>query len=226
MNDMVKYFSVTTLALVLVGAGHLWAADSTTGAQQAAATPVAVDSKAPNWQDQLKAQLAREDNMEGRDGHTDQVNNAMQKLMEEISQGSNKSSMPMGGSNGGYGGMAAMQQMDRSFYLGPVAENVKSGEHCPKNAPHKDYDISAIGVEISLNQWLDYYPGYMYVLTENVDKVRAEEKRNADARAKEGDDPGAVSNGLQGDMIQPLNIRGNQGDCVIITLRNKLEDDD
>ncbi len=90
-------------------------------------------------------------------------------------------------------------------------------------APVRAYDISAINVEISLNQWLDYYPGYMYVLTENIDKVREEEAKNKAAREKEGYDPGAVTNGLQNQWIQPLVIRGNQGDCVKVKLQNKLE---
>jgi hypothetical protein len=69
----------------------------------------------------------------------------------------------------------------------------------------KQYDVSAINVEITLNMWLDFYPGYMYVLTENIDKVRAEETKNReDARDVEGYNPGAVMNGLQNQWIQPL----------------------
>ena len=99
-----------------------------------------------------------------------------------------------------------------------------TGGLCPEVAPVKHYDISAINVEITLNQWLDYYPGYMYVLTENEEKVREEEAKNAAARESEGHhDPGGVINGIQNQYIQPLVIRGNQGDCVKITLRNKLE---
>ena len=41
-----------------------------------------------------------------------------------------------------------------------------------------------INVEITLNRWQDYYPGYMYVLTENIEKVRAEEAKNKAAREK------------------------------------------
>ena len=63
----------------------------------------------------------------------------------------------------------------------------------------------------------------MYVLTENLDKVREEETQNREARDKEGYDPGAVTNGVQNHWIQPLVLRGNQGDCVKITLRNQLE---
>src|SRR5206468_12908 len=81
----------------------------------------------------------------------------------------------------------------------------------------------AANIEISINQWLDFYPGYMYVLTENLEKAREEEAKNKAAREKEGYDPGAVSNGLQNQWIQPLVIRANQGDCVKFTLQNKLE---
>jgi hypothetical protein len=179
-----------------------------------------------SWQGRFKEQIAREDSMEGREGHADRVDAAMQKLMDEISKGTNQHAGHSGAA-GPFSDMGMMQQMDRSFFLGPttVAESVTGAGRCPKNAPVREYDISAINVEITLNQWLDYHPGYMYVLTENLEKVRQEEKKNQDARKKPGYDPGAVSNGLQTDMIQPLNIRGNQGDCVVITLRNKMEDD-
>ena len=64
----------------------------------------------------------------------------------------------------------------------------------------------------------------MYVLKENVEKVRGEEAANREAREKEND-PGAVSNGLQGDVIQPLVIRANQGDCLKLTLHNEITDE-
>ena len=66
----------------------------------------------------------------------------------------------------------------------------------------------------------------MYVLTRDLDKVRAEEAKNKVARDKDGFDPGAVSTGLQGDVIQPLVLRANQGDCVKMTLRNQMESED
>jgi len=97
------------------------------------------------------------------------------------------------------------------------------GGQCPAGTPVRRYDVSAINVEITLNRWLDFYPGYMYVLTENIDKVREEETRNRDARGKEGFDPGAVASGLQNNWIQPLVLRGIQGDCIKIALQNKLE---
>ncbi|MDE3042328.1 MAG: multicopper oxidase domain-containing protein [Nitrospirota bacterium] len=95
---------------------------------------------------------------------------------------------------------------------------------CPADAPVRQYDISAINVEISLSWWLNFsYPGYMYVLTENIAKIREEEAKNRDARRKEGQDPGAVMNEPPGQWIQRLILRGSQGDCMKISLRNQLE---
>ncbi|HEY5599091.1 MAG TPA: multicopper oxidase domain-containing protein, partial [Candidatus Manganitrophaceae bacterium] len=189
--------------------------------------PDAQAASSAGWEERFKAQLAREDEMEGRAGHADKVEAAMNKLMEEISKGS-KGRDGHTGESGPFSGMAMMQQMDRSFFLGPTgaSESVAAAGRCPKNASVREYDVSAVNVEVTLNQWLDYHPGYMYVLTENLEKVREEEKKNREARAKPGYDPGAVSNGLQTDLIQPLNIRGNQGDCIVLTLQNKLDGED
>ncbi|MEQ1845899.1 MAG: hypothetical protein ABL983_10045, partial [Nitrospira sp.] len=102
---------------------------------------------------------------------------------------------------------------------------VTQGGRCPAHAPVRAYDVTAMNVEITVNRFGDFYPGFMYVLTEDVAGVRAEEVKNRTAR--ESEDPsfaeGAVSNGLQGDLIQPLVIRANQGDCLRITLRNQIE---
>jgi FtsP/CotA-like multicopper oxidase with cupredoxin domain len=65
----------------------------------------------------------------------------------------------------------------------------------------------------------------MYVPTEDIGHVRAEEARNRKARETETD-PGAVSTGLQTDFIQPLTLRANQGECVVFLVRNKLEDEE
>src|ERR1044071_1490379 len=104
---------------------------------------------------------------------------------------------------------------------------VSQGARCPAQAPVRAYDISAINVEITVSRFGDFYPGFMYVLTEDVAGVRAEEEKNRAARDSE--DPtfaaGAVSNGLQGDLIEPLVIRANQGDCLRITLRNQIADE-
>ena len=106
-----------------------------------------------------------------------------------------------------------------------VTESVVRGHRCPEDAVRRVYDVTAINVDITLNQYHDFHPGYMYVLSENVDAVREEEAHNEEARWAK-DDPGAVSNGLSGDAIQPLAIRVNQGECLVIKLRNEVDDED
>ena len=94
---------------------------------------------------------------------------------------------------------------------------------CRPDAPVRRYDVVAIGVDITLNRYLDHDPaGRMYALAADVERVRAEEAQNAAARAGEVE-PG-VSMGLQGDAIQPLTLRVAQGDCLEVRLRNDLPD--
>ena len=104
---------------------------------------------------------------------------------------------------------------------------VNQGSRCPANAPVRAFDVTAINIEITLNRFLDFFPGYTYVLTENLQAIRAEEAKNKAAREIEDDaeaaTKSAVSNGLQGDVIQPLVLRANQGDCLRITLRNNID---
>ena len=185
-----------------------------------------IDNSQEPWAQKLKGQTIVENAIEGRPNRAAMVEMQHNRLMEQMA----KQAQDGQGSNTGlFNGMSTMHQYDGQGYLlasqsagEPVAT---SGGRCPSTVPVKKYDISAINVEISLNQWLDFYPGYMYVLTENLEKVRAEEAKNKAARENEKDqfDTGAVTNGIQGDYIQPLVIRGNQGDCVKITLRNALE---
>src|SRR5207302_7511733 len=58
-------------------------------------------------------------------------------------------------------------------------------------------------------------------LEDDLPRVRWEEAQNRLARASQGE-PG-VSIGLQGDAIQPLTLRVNQGDCLHVSLRNHLD---
>jgi FtsP/CotA-like multicopper oxidase with cupredoxin domain len=104
------------------------------------------------------------------------------------------------------------------------AETVTSGPRCTRGAPIRSYDIDAINVDITLNRYLDHDPeGRMYVLSEDVERVRSEEKQNANARKGKGEP--AVSLGLQGDAIQPLTLRVAQGECLRVRLRNALRDE-
>jgi len=83
--------------------------------------------------------------------------------------------------------------------------------------------VAAINVDITYDRYLDHDPeGRMYVLETDLERVRLEETRNA--RAREGVGEPGVSIGLQGDAIQPLTLRVNQGECLRIRLRNALAD--
>ncbi len=105
---------------------------------------------------------------------------------------------------------------------GEQGESVYQGARCDPTAPVREYRVVAINVEVTLNRFLDYDPeGRMYVLEEELERVRQEEAQNRDARADRAES--AVSLGLQGDAIQPLTLRANQGECLRIVLRNALE---
>lgn len=106
--------------------------------------------------------------------------------------------------------------------LGSVSgETVIPGAGCPGGAPVRAYHVLAIQVEITLNRFLDYDPaGEMYVLEGDLARVRQEEEQNRQARAGKGD--AGVSLGEQGDAIQPLTLRVNQGECLRVTLTNRL----
>ena len=221
------------LAVVLVcgllASPAVLAADASEEVDRQHATPVSL----PGWTQVLKGQTIVEEAIEGMPGRSAKVELQHHRLMRRMEQQMQQDAQAQV-TSGGYNAMSMMHQymgQDGASWL-LVSDNVTepvaaNGGRCPSSAPVKQYDISMIEIEVTLNQWLDYYPGYMYILTENIDKARAEEARNEEARGKEDGewDPGAVSNGLQGDWIQPLAIRANQGDCVRLTVRNKMEFD-
>jgi Putative multicopper oxidases len=99
------------------------------------------------------------------------------------------------------------------------------GSGCDGRAPARAYDVAAVAVDITLNRYLDHDPrGRMYVLEEDLARVRDEESRNATARAGGGEP--AVSVGLQGDAVQPLVLRVTPGECLRIRFRNGLPGDE
>ena len=80
-------------------------------------------------------------------------------------------------------------------------ESVYAAARCPSNATVREFNAVAINVEITLNSFLDYDPiGRMYVLDEELARVRAEETQNKAARADRADP--AVSIGLQDDATR------------------------
>ncbi len=182
----------------------------------------------PDWQGKLKTQVQIENTIEGRPTRASRIDLLQKRMADQLHEGHDRTGDP---NKGGFSAMMGTgHQMDtmNGILLGqadPNVETVSAGGRCPKSAPVKAFDITAISVEITLNQWLDFYPGYMYVLTEDIEKVRAEEQKNKEAREKEGA-KGAIANGLQGELIQPLVIRANPGDCAIFTLHNKIGDEE
>ena len=158
----------------------------------------------PAWLEKLETQVNYEEMMSGMEGRQDRLDKTFMKLMDRV-QGKIKEHAIPASTGGGFHDSWSAHQLQQSYLLGPTeaAEKVFKGAHCASNAPVKKYDVVAINVEITLNAWGDYYPGYTYTLRDDIAKIRAEEKKNEAAR-EEGNDPGAVSQGLQGDAIQPL----------------------
>ncbi len=228
-NNPIKaacFFALLALVGLLASPSALLADSASADSTQAAVGQhKAMVHQTPEWVETLKGQTVVENAIEGRAERATMVERQHQRLMEQMQKETGHQP-----NSGAFNTMSMIHQYGGGRGNGLLASNPDvepvslKGGRCPSTAPVRKYDISAIDAEISLNQWLDFYPGYMYVLTENIDKVRAEEEKNAEAREKEGHtDPGGVKNGLQNQWIQPLVIRGNQGDCVKFTLRNQLE---
>ncbi len=213
----------------LIAAPGLFAAESGVAPHGGHATPVAM----PGWAQQLKGQTVVENAIEGRADSAQKMELQHHRLMEKLEVQAQQDAKAQQ-TSGGFNGMSMMHQymgQDGSSFLlmtdaGKGEPVLSSGGKCPAGVPTKQFDVSMVNIEITLNRWLDFYPGYMYVLTEDLPKARAEEAKNKEAREKDGYDPGAVTTGLQGDVIQPLVMRANPGDCVRMTLRNQMEGED
>ncbi|HVR89284.1 MAG TPA: hypothetical protein VHG53_07035 [Candidatus Limnocylindria bacterium] len=119
---------------------------------------------------------------------------------------------------------ASAHEESQGFVLHAAPAAAVEPAACVAGAAVRAYEVSAIAVDITYNRYLDHDPqGRMYVLDEDVSRVRAEEAQNAKARANAAEP--AVSIGLQGDAIQPLTLRVDQGECLRIQLRDRLTDD-
>ncbi|MET8865636.1 hypothetical protein ABZW11_22085 [Nonomuraea sp. NPDC004580] len=78
----------------------------------------------------------------------------------------------------------------------------------------KTFNVSLINLPLFVNRFGDVVPeGRMYVLDKNIAAVRAAYTRAADPR--EG--------GLR-DLIEPLVLRANQGDCIKVFFTNRLNE--
>lgn len=101
-------------------------------------------------------------------------------------------------------------QMQNGIFV-PATTQAVSDACTDPNAPQRTYNVSAVFVRMTLNHFGDNDPGAaMYVLTENIPALRAEEAARQ------------VTTGLRYDLIQPLVIRANLGECVTINFTNEL----
>ncbi len=99
---------------------------------------------------------------------------------------------------------------------------------CTEGGEVKVYNVSAIDVTLPLNRWGDHVVGaHMYALDANIQAIRDFELALEEDRAlPEGPGVARVSFGLRKDLIQPLTIRANLGDCLRINFTNSLRDGD
>ncbi|HSR69552.1 MAG TPA: multicopper oxidase domain-containing protein [Acidobacteriota bacterium] len=87
---------------------------------------------------------------------------------------------------------------------------------CTDGGPERVYDVSAIHVTMTLNRFGDNDPdAFMYVLDHRISDVRAQEAAPL---------PDRVTTGLRQDPIQPLVIRANLGECLVLNFTNRLTD--
>ena len=142
---------------------------------------VAMNHQLPGWAEQLKGQTIVEDTMSGMPNRSAMVEQRHQRIMDQLYKDPQAQAVNTGMFNTsammhqyGAGGQDMLLMSDPR--VEPVA--MAGGGKCPASAPVKQYNVSAINVEITLNQWLNFYPGYMYVLDEDIDKVRTEETKN------------------------------------------------
>ena len=93
-----------------------------------------------------------------------------------------------------------------------------SDQGCPAGVEVKFYQVAAVETKIFLNRWGDNDPaGRIYTALEHVDAVRALGRATAE-------DHYGISLGVGDDLVQPLTLRANVGDCLRVTLTNLLEE--
>ena len=104
-----------------------------------------------------------------------------------------------------------------------AASPANAGGSC-SGATTRTFNVVAIDVDIVVNRFGDHDPyGYMYVLADREDEVRAQEAALRAASSLPVTDPNAakVSIGLAQDPIQPLVLRARLGECVVINLHEQ-----
>jgi hypothetical protein len=86
------------------------------------------------------------------------------------------------------------------------------GNPCPSDAPVQSFNVSLINIPLFLNRFGDVITdGRMYILDENIATARATFQHAADPYHPN-------------DLIQPLTLRVNKGDCVQVNFTNRLNE--
>src|SRR5262249_24080148 len=152
----------------LVVTPGVFAAEPGGASHEGHATPVSM----PGWAQALKNQTLVEDAIEGRAGRSEKLEMQHNRLMRRLEEQAQKKPQAQQ-TSGAFNHTSMMHQYmggDGSSFLlmtdsGKGEPVMTSGGKCPADAPMKQYDVSMINIEITLNRWLDFYPGYMYVLS-------------------------------------------------------------
>ena len=149
-------------AVALLGA-PLASAEDVPQAGQTSSQHVAMNHQLPGWAEKLKGQTIVEDAMSGMPERSAMVEQQHQRIMEHMAQ----DPQVQGINTGMYNTSSMMHQygaggQDMLLVSDPRVEPVAQtgGGKCPATAPVKQYNVSAINIEITLNTWLDFYPGY------------------------------------------------------------------
>ncbi|HEX2522974.1 MAG TPA: hypothetical protein VHP35_12705, partial [Terriglobia bacterium] len=164
-GSLVLALASVMLAGSFTAAPRLFAASAGEPSHESHATPVAM----PGWTQQLKGQTVVENAIEGRAGNAEKMEMQHHRLMQKLEQQAQEDAKAQQ-TSGGFNNMSMMHQymgQDGSSFLlmtdSSKGEPVSpSGGTCPSHVPVRKYDVSMINIEITLNRWLDYYPGYMY----------------------------------------------------------------
>src|SRR5690348_2667486 len=112
--------------------------------------------RSPEWAEKLKGQTIVEDVMEGHAERTSMVERQHQRVMEQMAKDADVQR-----TSGLFNNMNMMHQygaggQDYLLMSQTGTEPISTlGGRCPAGAPVRQYDVSAINVEITLNRWLD-----------------------------------------------------------------------
>lgn len=109
---------------------------------------------------------------------------------------------------------------------GPTSGPSTPADPCQYESKWREYNVSAIDVKMVLNRFGDRDDdAFMFVLDEKIKKI--EDWQNQPG-CTSWDNPGGhipcVSTGLRDDLVQPLVLRANLGQCLVIHFTNRLSE--